>query len=568
MQTTDTRQSAMEGNTAAQVELAKMLLARENYDEAASWLRKAADSGDEEAQFLYGSMLAEGLGVDYDQEAAAYWLKMAAEHGHTGAQVLLAESFQSGAGVAVNHALAAQWYFKAAQQGDSIAQLRYGLLLHFGEGVEKDTAAAIDWLRKAANQGCTAAQVKLVECLMEAPNYDAAEALKWAKLAADADDVQAKYLLASLHERSSPPDVEQALAWYRKAAEQGSGDAQFRLGKLYAEGKIVAQDQSEAERWLSSAIADGRTSVAPDLTGSGQLGALAPFVTVNEYPPGSIIDKKYFIMSILGKGGMCVVYKAKHLLMNKMVALKMLLPESAANAGLAERFQREAQAASSLNHPNIITIYDLGISPDGKPFMVMDYLEGESLEQRISSCRSLPLKQFVPIMTQICAALEVAHEAGIIHRDIKPANIMLIDTKAQADFVKVLDFGLAKMMDSSEEAAKLTKSGEVFGTLMYMSPEQCLGHPLDKRTDIYSVGCTMYEAITGIPVHRGTSPYDLMSKQINSPPAPFATAAPHLALPELERMIMKALAKNREERYQAMSELHADLLALHKSNGS
>ncbi len=261
-----------------------------------------------------------------------------------------------------------------------------------------------------------------------------------------------------------------------------------------------------------------------------------------------------------------MVYKAKHLLMNKMVAIKMLLPESAANAGLIERFRREAQAASSLSHPNIISIFDLGISPDKTPFMVMDYLEGKSLEQRIESGQPVSFEEFLQIMTQVCLALEVAHEANIIHRDIKPSNIMLVKTKTQTDFVKVVDFGLAKIMDDGTDSHKLTKSGEVFGTLMYMSPEQCLGHPLDHRTDIYSMGCLMYETITGSPVHRGASAFELMSKHVHLPPTSIAEVAPHVQCPpELEPIILKALAKNREERYQTITELLHALTRLQKN---
>jgi TPR repeat protein len=508
-------------------------------------------------------MLSEGLGIDQDPEAAAYWLLRAAQQGHSGAQVLLAESFESGNGVPVNRNAAKTWYQKAAEQGDHIAQYRFGQLLLNGDDEEKKDA--VSWLRLAAEGGCADAQAQLVEVLMKsaAPNRD--ELLKWASSAADSGASKAHYLLGSVIENFFDiTRIEDAVASYRKSAEQGFTDAQIRLGKLYAEGKIVAQDQKEAERWLAMVVADGNAPVSSEMTDSSKLSSLAPFMTVNEYPPGSIIDNKYFIMSVLGRGGMCMVYKAKHLLMNKMVALKMLLPESAADAGLVERFKREAQAASSLNHPNVITIYDLGVSPDGKPFMVMDYLEGQSLEERIQALGPIPVEQLVPIFVQVCAALEVAHEVGIIHRDIKPSNIMLINTKAQADHVKVVDFGLAKLM-TDESSQKLTKSGEVFGTLMYMSPEQCLGHPLDVRTDIYSVGCTMYEAATAQPPFRAPTPFELMNKHVNHAPQPMSATAPEIKVPQqLEAIVAKTLAKNREERFQTITELREALAALEK----
>ncbi len=576
MQSTDlqtTRQLAEQGDVKAQLALGKLFLAQERYDDAASWLHKAAEQEDGEAECIYGSLLFEGLGVNQDYEAANFWFRRSAEKDHSGAQVLLAQNFESGSGVPVNRMVAAQWYLRAAELGDKIAQLRYGQLLRTGSGVEQDLQEALKWLRLAVEAGCAEAEIEIVECLIEMPVLNIEEVILFSRSAAEKGHARGQYLLGWAFETSAEgasgteqsTKWDEAIKWYREAADQGLTDAQIRLGKLYADGKIVAKDQVEAEKWLSMAVADGKAEQSPEITESARFASIAPFMSINEYPPGSVIDNKYFIMSILGKGGMCMVYKAKHLLMNKMVAIKMLLPESAANAGLVERFRREAQAASSLSHPNIINIFDLGISPDNKPFMVMDYLEGKSLEQRIESGQPVSFEEFLPIMIQVCAAVEAAHESNIIHRDIKPSNVMLVETKTQTNFVKVVDFGLAKILDDGE-SHKLTKTGEVFGTLMYMSPEQCLGHPLDLRTDIYSVGCLMYETITGTPVHRGASAFELMSKHVHLPPTAIAEAAPHVKCPpELEPIILKALAKNREDRYQTITELHQALSNMPRS---
>lgn len=562
-----TQRLAESGDIPAQLELGKLRLAQQRYDDAAVWLRRAAEQDSVEGQCLFGSLLSEGLGVDQDHEAAAYWLRKAAEQGHSGAQMLLAETFESGSGVPVNHALAAQWFLKAAEQGDNVAQLRYGILMRNGVGLTKDLGSAEAWLRKAAESKTPDAAIELVECLIEKPDFDMDEVIRWSQLAAEAGCERGQYRLAwalenSPHIRNS---MNAAVEWYRKAGEAGNTEAQMRLAKLYAEEKIVAADPAEAERWLNMIVETGGSSKTKDvIQASAKLsGTLSPHISINEYPPGSIIAEKYFIMSLLGRGGMCMVYKAKHLLLNKMVALKMMLPESASNPAVVARFQREGQAASSLNHPNIITISDLGISPDHKPFMVMDYLEGRSLDQYIEEQLRLPIQDILHVFMQICAALDTAHEANIIHRDIKPSNIMLINTKTQKNFVKVVDFGLAKVMNNSEESQKLTKTGEVFGTLLYMSPEQCLGHDLDARTDIYSVGCAMYEAATGKPVHRGDTAYEVMSKHIKSEPDPIASLAPELReYPELERIIFKSLAKQREDRYQSMAAMYEDLEAL------
>lgn len=559
-----TQQLAEEGDVNAQFELGTLRLGQDRYEDAVRWLRKAAEQGHLEAQCIYGSLLTEGLGTDQDLEAAAYWLRMAAEQGHSGAQVLLAQSFESGAGVPVNLGIAANWYQKAAEQGDKVAQFRLGQLHRKGSGVVQDLEQALGWLRKAAEAGCEDARVELVDCLLEMPERDMNEVMRWGRAAAESGSATGCYLLGKALEVPGPTyNIDEAVKWYRQAGEGGVTDAQMHLGKLYAQGLIVASNPQEAERWLNMAVNQGKAAESTQVKEASKSGSFMPFTVISEYPPGSIIDNKYFIMSLLGKGGMCMVYKAKHLLMEKSVALKMLLPETAADPSKVKRFQREAQTASKLAHPNVVTIYDLGVSPDGKPFIVMDYLEGDSLEYRLEQTGRLPLDKFLTVFIQVCAALDAAHEAGIVHRDVKPSNIMLIDFKGQKDFVKVVDFGLAKMYEQDESSHKLTKTGEVFGTLMYMSPEQCIGHPLDPRTDIYSTGCAMYESITGVPVHRGGTAYELMTKHLNTPPLPFKEASQTLVCPpEVEAVVMKALKKNREERHQTMTELQNELTAL------
>jgi TPR repeat protein len=561
MQTADMKQiqeRAEAGDVRSQVELGKLRSEQNRFEDAASWFRMAAEQNDIEAQMLYGKVLSEGVGVDQDQEAAAYWLRQSAESGCKEAQVLLAQSFESGTGVPVNHSLAAQWYLKAAQQGDVVAQYRYGQLLLAGDGVEKNLTEAAKFLRQAADAGNVEAMVALVECWVEQDRYDLKELMDLSHAAAQKGSAQASYRLGWAFETAPPrvQSIDLALDWYRHAAELGSTNAQIRLGTLYTEGKIVPRNAQEAERWLSLVVSDGNQVDAEALK-KNRASSLGPNILVSEYSPGTVIEDKYFILSLVGRGGMCMVYKAKHLFLNRMVALKMLLPESASNQNLVDRFYREAHSASSLSHPNIVTIHEIGKSPDGKPFMVMDYLEGDSLEERIETQGRIAPQQAVQMFMQVCAALDTAHEASIIHRDIKPSNIMLIKSKMQPDVVKVVDFGLAKVLNSQEEGMKLTKTGEVFGTLLYMSPEQCLGHPLDVRTDIYSVGCSMYEAITGVPVHRGSSAYELMSMHINKPAPPFQAAAPDLACPsDLEAVVLKTLQKNREDRYQSMAHLY------------
>lgn len=273
-----------------------------------------------------------------------------------------------------------------------------------------------------------------------------------------------------------------------------------------------------------------------------------------EPKPGDIFADRYEILSVLGDGGMGKVYKARHNLMKRIVAIKMLLPHFVQNAAALKRFQQEAQAASALNHPHILYVHDFGISKQGMPFLVMDYLEGESLAGLLAEEGRLDEKRAVPIFIQACSALAHAHQKGVIHRDIKPANIMLINYEGQSDYLKIVDFGIAKLLQP-DGAEQLTHTGEVFGSPLYMSPEQCRGKELDVRSDIYSLGCVLYRTVTGKPVFGGRDAMECMYRQVNDQPLPFSEVCPELDLSKkLEDAVMKAISKEPDDRYPSMSE--------------
>lgn len=271
---------------------------------------------------------------------------------------------------------------------------------------------------------------------------------------------------------------------------------------------------------------------------------------------GSVLADRYEIIELLSEGGMGKVYKAKHLLMKRIVAIKMLHPNIVASATMLKRFQQEAQATSTLNHPNLLTVFDFGVTQNGLAYLVMDYLEGVSLDDEINKDGHLPLKRALKIFIQCCQGLAHAHQKGVVHRDIKPANIMLITYDDQPDFVKIVDFGIAKLLSSQEgESSHLTQTGDVFGSPVYMSPEQCRGKALDSRTDIYSLGCVVYKSITGCAPCSGEDLMSCMYRQVHDLPPGFSEACPELQLPEsLEKIIFKALAKEPDERYQSMVE--------------
>jgi serine/threonine-protein kinase len=282
---------------------------------------------------------------------------------------------------------------------------------------------------------------------------------------------------------------------------------------------------------------------------------------------GAIIGDRFEIIGLVGKGGMGRVYKARHKMMKRIVAIKMLYSHLVSTASTLKRFQQEAQASSTLSHPNILTVFDFGVTTDGQPYLVMDFLEGTSLGEVLQVEGNLTIERFLHIFTQVAAGLAHAHQRGIIHRDLKPSNIMLVNLDGEPDFVKIVDFGIAKIMGvDPAEAEPLTRTGEVFGSPMYMSPEQCRGLGLDQRTDIYSIGCVMYRALTGLAPFIGRDHLECMFKQVNEEPGHFNEVCPDLFLPdEVESVVFKALAKKPEERYQSMTELKQALESLKSS---
>jgi serine/threonine protein kinase len=275
---------------------------------------------------------------------------------------------------------------------------------------------------------------------------------------------------------------------------------------------------------------------------------------------GTTLAGNYEIQEVIGTGGMGVVYKARHALMDRIVAIKMLQAQLISDSMSVKRFQQESQSASRINHPHVITVYDFGISPSGQPFIVMDYLQGISLADIIKQDGQIGVERSIKILSQACDALDHAHKMGVIHRDVKPTNFVLINYDDEKDFVKVVDFGVAKLMNETPDGQRLTQAGEVCGSPVYMSPEQCTGGELDQRSDIYSMGIVIYETLTGKLPILGKTMVDTMSKHISEMPPTFTQARPDLYIPErLEQVVFKALAKDPNDRHQSMDELRIDL---------
>lgn len=282
-------------------------------------------------------------------------------------------------------------------------------------------------------------------------------------------------------------------------------------------------------------------------------------MTFNDAPEqlvGTTFDGKYEILALLGQGGMSSVFKAKNLLMNKIVAIKILLGNRNLNEQALLRFQQEARAASQLDHPNIVKVHDFSVSIDHAPYMVMDYLEGKSISELISAEGQMDPYRAIDFIVQASDALEHAHQQGVVHRDLKPSNIMVIQLKNGREQIKIVDFGVAKLLEEDQASApQLTRTGEVFGSPLYMSPEQCLGKKVDKRTDIYSLGCVLYEELAGIPPFRADNVLATMQMHISDPPPEITKTRADLHNgARLSSILLTALSKSPDQRYQSMQD--------------
>lgn len=275
---------------------------------------------------------------------------------------------------------------------------------------------------------------------------------------------------------------------------------------------------------------------------------------------GTILDDKYELLELIGGGGTGVVYKANHCILNSTVAVKVLFPHMTSKQLMVRRFQQEAKTTAMLSHPNILKVSDFGNGEHGQPFLVMEYLEGESLADLLDENDQLSPALAASIVFQAGTGLLHAHEKGVVHRDIKPSNLMIIGNIYEKFTVKIVDFGLARANQLDEEWAKITVTGDVFGSPMYMSPEQCRGEKVDQRADIYSLGCVFFEAMLGEPPFVGRDPVDTILKQVSPAPPSFKISCENEKLvDQLEMVLMRSLAKNKDQRYQTMAEFLADL---------
>ncbi|MBP9090429.1 serine/threonine protein kinase [bacterium] len=292
--------------------------------------------------------------------------------------------------------------------------------------------------------------------------------------------------------------------------------------------------------------------------------ALSPEATQEQFPN---LGDRYEVLALVGRGGMGVVYKVRDKAVDKVFAVKVLNHDLVQDKISVKRFEQEAKAASALTHANLAAVYDYGVGLSGCPFLVMDYLEGHTLEQELAQEGYFDSERALDIFIQAAEAMADSHLKGVIHRDIKPANIILEKAENGSDFVKLVDFGIAKVLPSEQKAHEnLTQTGDIFGSPLYMSPEQCEGNMQDRRSDIYSLGCLMYETLTGVKPFAAENPIKIILRHIQEDPKPISSLATVSNRPaqykvpsDLDKVILRCLARDPNCRYQSAYELVTDL---------
>jgi serine/threonine protein kinase len=318
---------------------------------------------------------------------------------------------------------------------------------------------------------------------------------------------------------------------------------------------LLDEDSSTSNRALRAPGDDGRPTLDESSVSDGgrppreRRGSISHDVWL-----GKVVDGRYRVLDVLGRGGMGVVYKIEHQRMGKIAAMKVLHRDLARDKEVIGRFRREAEAVSQLTHPNTVQVFDFGTA-QGALYLVMEYVRGLDIGSLIDRDGPMPFQRAAPLFAQVCAALTEAHELGIVHRDLKPENILVTRTPSGQDFVKVLDFGLAKLAER-EELSEVTGRGQIVGTPYYMSPEQIRGeNEVDGRSDIYSLGALMYKVLTGEHAFSAASPVGVLTKHLTEPVTPPSRRSGKQVVPEVDAIVLRAMEKRPDQRYESVREM-------------
>lgn len=275
------------------------------------------------------------------------------------------------------------------------------------------------------------------------------------------------------------------------------------------------------------------------------------------------LKDRYELVEKIGRGGMGSVWKAKQLTTGQIVAVKLINESIDDDDKDRKRFELEMKAIRALFHPNLVKLIDYGYTDDGRPFLVQEFIPGQSLQQLLQQKKHLSEPEMIDIFCKVCQGLSHVHEKGFVHRDLKPSNVMIGTDGVGETYVKIVDFGIAK---SQRQTQSLTDTGAIIGSPLYMSPEQALGQAVDPRSDIYSLGCMLYEAATGVPPFQGSNPMQTLMQHIHQDPRPFEQASPFCSVsPALESVVLRALDRDINKRLQTAASLYAELRRLERS---
>ena len=329
-------------------------------------------------------------------------------------------------------------------------------------------------------------------------------------------------------------------------------------------GKLTPSPQANGANSFNSADFPGATQATGMGPIAGSKSADLPFIMpYDQRPLIEIIDlpDQYEIFEQVSEGGMGVIFRGRHKRTGARLAIKVMHPHLSANQLHLRRFEQEARTASTLDHPNIVVVHDFGVTPKSIAYLVMEWLDGSNLDPVIRIGGTISLARFLHIFIQATSALDHAHRKGVIHRDIKPSNLILATTPEKPDFVKIVDFGIAKVLtDESEDSMNLTRTGDILGSPLYMSPEQCMGNKMDARSDIYSLGCVMYQALVGVTPLKGENAVQLIFRHVHDMPAQPRSIKADIELPDImEPLLFKCLQKDPDKRFSSMDELEAEL---------
>lgn len=542
----------------------------QNVDKALELLLCAARGGDADAQFQLGLQYYFGINVPEDKRKAFQSFKNATEQWNVNALVWQGDCFQQGAGVVSDRRKACELYRRAADLGVVRAQFQLGMMYSLGWGVRQSMEEAARWLALAAQRNHPGALVELGRMHLAGDGVE--QSLYQAELcfrrAADLGVADSKFELGRLLLLNDEHELENALSNLRDAAEEGFLEAQLYLGSLFEQGHGSREpDMQQAASWYHRAAMNGdrdaKLKLASLLSRDPSLSEfLDQLIETSQPLPELIIADRYVVLRKLSDDSSGTSFKAKDSFTDRIVIAKLLRPIQKFDDKAINRFLREAKSVSQVNHANLNQLHDFGITNDGTPFVVFDFVGGVSLESALKNDGPLEVDRCIQLFVQVIDGLVVAHDAGVVHRELNPASIVLIDAKTPQESTKVIGFGVTKLFCRADaDYRRLTES--VLETYSYFSPEQCRNQPLDSRTDIYSLGCVLFEALTGVRAVEGRSYVDVVCNHFGGHPPSIIEARPDAGFShQLDAMVCKMLAVDPIWRYQDLKTLREEMLNL------